>query len=48
VFYWEPTWVATPGNGWDPVDISGSGNEWDNQAIFDEAGNINPSIKWTP
>jgi arabinogalactan endo-1,4-beta-galactosidase len=48
VFYWEPTWVATPGNGWDPADISGSGNQWDNQAIFNWAGNLNPSIKWTP
>ena len=48
VFYWEPTWVATPGNGWDPANISGSGDQWDNQAIFNWTGNINPSIKWTP
>jgi len=48
VFYWEPTWVATAGNGWDPTNISDSGNEWDNQAIFNWTGNINPSIKWTP
>ncbi len=48
VFYWEPTWVATPGNDWDPANISGSGNQWDNQAIFNWTGNINPSIKWTP
>lgn len=48
VFYWEPTWVATTGNGWDPTNISGSGDQWDNQAIFNWTGNINPSIKWTP
>lgn len=48
VFYWEPTWVATPGNGWDPTNISGSGDGWDNQAVFNWTGNINPSIKWTP
>jgi arabinogalactan endo-1,4-beta-galactosidase len=46
VFYWEPTWVATPGNGWDPANISGSGDGWDNQAIFNWTGNINPSVKW--
>ena len=48
VFYWEPAWIATPGNGWDPTNISGSGDEWDNQAVFNWTGNINPSIKWTP
>ncbi len=48
VFYWEPTWVATPGNGGDPANISGSGDQWDNQAVFNWTGNINPSIKWTP
>ncbi|HTP07544.1 MAG TPA: glycosyl hydrolase 53 family protein [Anaerolineae bacterium] len=48
VFYWEPTWVATTGNGWDPTNISGSGDQWDNQAVFNWTGNINPSIKWTP
>ncbi|HVN16882.1 MAG TPA: glycosyl hydrolase 53 family protein [Anaerolineales bacterium] len=48
VFYWEPTWVATAGNGWDPTNIDGSGDQWDNQAIFNWTGNINPSIKWNP
>ncbi len=48
VFYWEPAWVATPGNGWDPYNISTSGDQWDNQAVFNWTGNINPSIRWTP
>lgn len=48
VFYWEPTWVATAGNGWDPTNINGSGDGWDNQAVFNWTGNINPSIRWTP
>lgn len=48
VFYWEPTWVATAGNGWDPTNISGSGDGWDNQAVFNWTGNINPNIKWAP
>lgn len=34
IFYWEPTWVAVPGNGWDPADPA-SGNGWENQALFD-------------
>jgi arabinogalactan endo-1,4-beta-galactosidase len=46
VFYWEPTWVATSGNGWDPANISGSGDQWDNQAIFNWTGHVNPSVKW--
>jgi arabinogalactan endo-1,4-beta-galactosidase len=48
VFYWEPTWIATTGNGWDPANINGSGNGWDNQAVFNWTGQINPSIRWTP
>jgi arabinogalactan endo-1,4-beta-galactosidase len=44
VFYWEPTWVATPGNGWDPTNISGSGDSWDNQALFNWSGVANPAI----
>jgi len=48
IFYWEPTWVATPGNGWDPANINSSGDGWDNQAVFNWTGNINPSIRWTP
>lgn len=44
VFYWEPTWVATTGNGWDPTNISGSGDQWDNQALFNWSGDANPAI----
>jgi len=46
VFYWEPTWVATPGNGWDPANISGSGDGWENQAVFDNNAKLNPNICW--
>jgi arabinogalactan endo-1,4-beta-galactosidase len=48
VFYWEPTWIATAGNGWNPANINGTGDEWDNQAIFNWTGNINPNLRWTP
>jgi arabinogalactan endo-1,4-beta-galactosidase len=44
VFYWEPTWIATPGNGWDPTNISGSGDQWDNQTLFNWSGVANPAI----
>jgi len=44
VFYWEPTWIATPGNGWDPNNISGSGDQWDNQTLFNWSGVANPAI----
>ena len=44
VFYWEPTWIATPGNGWDPYNISTSGDQWDNQALFNWSGLANPAI----
>jgi arabinogalactan endo-1,4-beta-galactosidase len=43
VFYWEPTWIATPGNGWDPANPN-SGNGWDNQALFSWTGVANPAI----
>ena len=46
VFYWEPTWVATPGNGWDPANINGTGSGWDNQAVFDFNFRLNPNIQW--
>lgn len=46
VFYWEPTWIATPGNGWDPERLLETGSQWDNQAIFDRQGRLNPLIKW--
>lgn len=48
VFYWEPTWVPTAGNGWDPANIATSGDGWDNQAVYNFAGQLNPSIVWTP
>ncbi len=43
VFYWEPTWIATTGNGWDPTNAS-SGDQWDNQALFGWTGGANPAI----
>lgn len=43
VFYWEPTWIATPGNGWDPTNPS-SGDGWDNQTLFNWSGVANPAI----
>lgn len=43
VFYWEPTWIATPGNGWDPTNPS-SGDQWDNQALFNWSGVALPAI----
>jgi len=46
VFWWEPTWVGTTGNGWDPADINGNGSGWDNQAVFDFAFKLNPNINW--
>ncbi|GAB3125292.1 hypothetical protein GCM10027160_47760 [Streptomyces calidiresistens] len=44
VFYWEPTWIAVPGNGWDPDDPS-SGNAWENQAWFDYSGRALPVVR---
>jgi len=34
VFWWEPTWIGTTGNG------------RDNQAVFDFAFKLNPNINW--
>jgi len=48
VFWWEPTWVGTAGNGWDPTNINGTGSEWDNQAVFDFNFRLNPNINWNP
>ncbi|MCG2783747.1 MAG: glycosyl hydrolase 53 family protein [Anaerolineae bacterium] len=48
VFWWEATWVGTPGNGWDPANINGTGSEWDNQAVFDLNFRLNPNISWNP
>ena len=46
VFWWEPTWVGTTGNGLDPADINGTGSGWDNQAVFDFTFKLNPDINW--
>ena len=48
VFWWEATWVGTPGNGWDPANINGTGSGWDNQAVFDFNFRFNPNISWNP
>ncbi|MDT0344840.1 glycosyl hydrolase 53 family protein [Streptomyces litchfieldiae] len=45
LFYWEPAWIATRGNGWDPADPS-SGNAWENQALFDDNGRALPAVRW--
>ncbi|WP_078900620.1 glycoside hydrolase family 53 protein [Streptomyces sp. SBT349] len=45
LFYWEPAWTATTGNGWDPADPS-SGNAWENQALFDYDGRALPAVRW--
>jgi arabinogalactan endo-1,4-beta-galactosidase len=47
VFYWEPTWIAVPGNGWDPADIANSGDGWDNMAVFNWTGVFNGAMAWT-
>ncbi len=44
VFYWEPTWKATPGNGWDPYNLSTSGDQWDNMALFNWSADPNPAL----
>ena len=46
VFYWEPTWIATPGNGWDPANINGTGSGWDNMAVFNWTGVFNSQVRW--
>lgn len=48
LFWWEPTWVGTAGNGWDPANISGTGSGWDNQTVFDFNFRLNPNINWNP
>ncbi|RBM17054.1 arabinogalactan endo-1,4-beta-galactosidase [Streptomyces sp. PT12] len=45
LYYWEPAWIATPGNGWDPYDPA-SGNAWENQAFFDFQGRALPAATW--
>jgi arabinogalactan endo-1,4-beta-galactosidase len=46
VFYWEPTWIAVPGNGWDPANIANSGDGWDNMAVFNWTGVFNGAVSW--
>jgi len=46
VFWWEPTWVGTTGNGWDPDHINTTGSGWDNQAVFDFNYRLLPNIDW--
>ena len=46
VFWWEPAWVGTKGNGWNPADINNTGSGWDNQAVFDFNFKLNPQINW--
>jgi len=46
IFWWEPAWVGTTGNGWDPADITNTGSGWDNQAVFDFTFKLNPNINW--
>jgi arabinogalactan endo-1,4-beta-galactosidase len=43
VVYWEPTWIATEGNGWNNRDPR-SGNNWENQALFDFSGRALPAL----
>lgn len=43
VIYWEPLWLATPGNGWDNRDPK-SGNGWENMALFDFSGRALPAL----
>jgi arabinogalactan endo-1,4-beta-galactosidase len=43
VLYWEPTWIATPGNGGNPANSS-FGDQWDNQTLFNWSGVANPAI----
>lgn len=44
VVYWEPAWLATPGNGWDNRDPR-SGNGWENMALFDFGGRALPALE---
>jgi len=52
VVYWEPTWIAVPGNTWaTPEGMKYIHDEWkqgnarENQALFDCQGNVLPSIQ---
>ncbi|WP_428945907.1 glycoside hydrolase family 53 protein [Pantoea sp. FN060301] len=50
--YWEPTWIAVPGNSWaTPAGMKYIHDEWkqgnarENQALFDCKGKVLPSIQ---
>ncbi|ELY2621636.1 arabinogalactan endo-beta-1,4-galactanase [Cronobacter malonaticus] len=52
IFYWEPAWIAVPGNTWaTPAGMKYIHDEWktgnarENQAFFDCHGNVLPSVK---
>ncbi len=52
IFYWEPTWIAVPGNGWaTPAGMKYINDHWkegnarENQALFDCQGKVLPSVK---
>ncbi len=52
IFYWEPTWIAVPGNTWATKagmkyihDEWKEGNARENQALFDCKGKVLPSVK---
>ncbi|HBY0998131.1 TPA: galactosidase [Klebsiella pneumoniae] len=52
IFYWEPTWIAVPGNTWaTPAGMKYIHDEWkegnarENQALFDCQGKVLPSVK---
>ncbi|XWJ89616.1 glycoside hydrolase family 53 protein [Phytobacter ursingii] len=52
IFYWEPTWIAVPGNTWATQagmnyinDKWKEGNARENQALFDCQGKVLPSVK---
>ncbi|MEK0207509.1 arabinogalactan endo-beta-1,4-galactanase [Klebsiella michiganensis] len=52
IFYWEPTWIAVPGNTWaTPAGMKYIHDEWkegnarENQALFDCRGKALPSMK---
>ncbi|MGB3253996.1 glycoside hydrolase family 53 protein [Buttiauxella gaviniae] len=52
VFYWEPTWIAVPGNTWaTPAGMEYTHDKWktgnarENQALFDCKGKVLPSVK---
>ncbi|UXY12579.1 arabinogalactan endo-beta-1,4-galactanase [Kosakonia sp. ML.JS2a] len=51
IFYWEPTWIAVPGNSWATQagmkyinDKWKEGNARENQALFDCQGKVLPSV----